>query len=92
MLFSATMTKKVAKLQRASLKDPVKVRLQILLCSYSGFDTGLEHSCHPLFRIWIRDHVLVFFTPPASIRIRDKFFSDPGPDLEFRIPDPTHIF
>ena len=25
MLFSATMTKKVAKLQRASLKDPVKV-------------------------------------------------------------------
>ncbi len=60
MLFSATMTKKVAKLQRASLKDPVKVRLQILFCSYSGFDTGLEHSCHPLFRIWIRDHVLVF--------------------------------
>ncbi len=29
MLFSATMTKKVAKLQRASLKDPVKVRRQI---------------------------------------------------------------
>merc|ERR1719232_2269090 len=27
MLFSATMTKKVAKLQRASLKDPVKVEV-----------------------------------------------------------------
>lgn len=26
-LFSATMTKKVAKLQRASLKDPVKVEV-----------------------------------------------------------------
>jgi len=26
MLFSATMTKKVAKLQRASLRDPVKVK------------------------------------------------------------------
>jgi ATP-dependent RNA helicase DDX47/RRP3 len=27
MLFSATMTKKVAKLQRASLQDPVKVEV-----------------------------------------------------------------
>ena len=33
MLFSATMTKKVAKLQRASLKDPVKVNETIQLFS-----------------------------------------------------------
>jgi superfamily II DNA/RNA helicase len=34
MLFSATMTKKVAKLQRASLQDPVKVRKKSIVRLY----------------------------------------------------------
>ena len=39
MLFSATMTKKVAKLQRASLKDPVKVEVS---GSYQTVDNLLQ--------------------------------------------------
>jgi superfamily II DNA/RNA helicase len=42
MLFSATMTKKVAKLQRASLQDPVKVEVsskyQVSIFIHSKFD------------------------------------------------------
>merc|ERR1719323_747541 len=40
MLFSATMTKKVAKLQRASLKDPVKVEVS---GSYQTVDKLLQY-------------------------------------------------
>lgn len=40
MLFSATMTDKVAKLQRASLKNPVKVQVSD---KYSTVDTLLQH-------------------------------------------------
>ena len=40
MLFSATMTKKVAKLQRASLKDPVKVEVS---SKYQTVDKLLQH-------------------------------------------------
>merc|ERR1712110_903238 len=40
MLFSATMTKKVAKLQRASLKDPVKVEVS---GSYQTWDKLLQY-------------------------------------------------
>ena len=39
MLFSANMTKKVAKLQRASLKDPVKVEVS---ASYQTVDKLLQ--------------------------------------------------
>ena len=39
MVFSATMTKKVAKLQRASLKDPVKVEVS---GSYQTVDNLLQ--------------------------------------------------
>ena len=40
MLFSATMTKKVAKLQRASLKDPVKVEVS---SKYQTVDKLLQY-------------------------------------------------
>lgn len=39
-LFSATMTKKVAKLQRASLQDPVKVEVS---SKYQTVDTLRQH-------------------------------------------------
>jgi ATP-dependent RNA helicase DDX47/RRP3 len=40
MLFSATMTDKVAKLQRASLRNPVKVQVSL---KYSTVDTLLQY-------------------------------------------------
>ena len=39
-LFSATMTQKVAKLQRASLKDPVKVQVS---SKYQTVSTLIQH-------------------------------------------------
>ena len=41
-LFSATMTQKVAKLQRASLKDPVKVQVS---SKYQTVSTLIQQVC-----------------------------------------------